>query len=978
MRSDPRVYVPALLVASLLSIAAVHADIPVMGDDRQQQSAVPGDAGETRFADSWFLVRLTRPLENSVAEGEFSLVTGHALLDAGIRENGVRGIVHALPVSMRNPRDPDALRRHGLDRTYRFRVPFGSDILFLVDRFSAIPGVVFAEPDYSITEAATIPNDPLFDDQWGLDNTGQTGGCPNADVDAPEAWDLSTGGPVVVAVLDSGCDFDHPDLQEKCDPGYNFVTPGTPPEDQSGHGTKVASVKVEFASEFADACAWAADHGARIINFSATFSSAGAIILGGVGYAYDAGVVLVAANGNGSAPAIGYPARYAETLALGFSRWCDERGPISNWGPENDVVAPGYFIPTAQMGGGYDTPSGTSLAAPHVSGLLGIMMTLNPSLGREEARHLIRSAAEDEVGDESEDTPGFDQYMGWGRVNAHETLKATNASMSLRVEGKTATRPYFETANDLADSYDFVRGSLSALTESAGGVELGTLVCLEDDSADPDTAGNEDTETPPPGEAFFYLGRFHAAPGAGSYGGSSRNRDRMAFVNGTGASWFAESDQVGALFGVSVYKAGDVNMDGYDDVIVGADGYDNDQVDEGRALVYHGSASGLESIPAWTVESDQSVSEFGWSVATAGDVNNDGYDDVIVGAQLYDGDLADEGAAYVYMGSPSGLATTPAWTAEGDQAGASFGFRVRTAGDVNNDGFDDVIVGAYLHDAAGGNPDNRPDRGRAYVYLGSESGLQAGPADWTFEPDQPYARAGVGVGTAGDIDMDGYDDVVVGAPLYDNGQINEGRLFVFYGSDTGLGSTPTELEIDVVDARLGYTVGTAGDVNNDGYDDIIAGAFRYSNGETGEGAVFVFLGSSSGIARMPAWSFESDQAEAELGISAESAGDTDGDGYDDIVVGAYLYDAHRTDNGHAWLFLGSPSGPEVTPAWTDFVHHSGAGYGNRLSSAGDVNGDDLDDVIVGSLQYDNGEFLEGRAYAYHGPLTESVATGCPD
>jgi hypothetical protein len=558
-------------------------------------------------------------------------------------------------------------------------------------------------------------------------------------------------------------------------------------------------------------------------------------------------------------------------------------------------------------------------------------------------------------------------------------FEATNASMSLRVEGKTVTRPYFEMANPLADSYDFVRGSLSALSESVGGVELGALVCLEDDSADPDTAGNEDTDTPPAGEAFFYLARFNAAPGAGSYGGSSRSRDRMSFaVNSTQASWSAESDQEGAAFGVSVYGAGDVNGDGYGDVIVGAELYDNDQVNEGRAFVYHGSASGLETTPAWTVGGDQSNSEFGWSVATAGDVNGDGYDDVIVGATAYDGDLTNEGAAYVYMGSPSGLATTPVWTAEGDQADAYFGFRVRTAGDVNGDGYDDVIVGAYLYDGSGGNPGDRPDRGRAYVWLGSASGLQTGPADWFYEAVQPRARLGAGVGTAGDINGDGYDDVVVGAPLYDNGQADEGRLFVFYGSATGLGDTPTELEIDVADARLGYTVGTAGDVDNDGYDDIIAGAFRYSNGESGEGGVFVFLGSSSGIATTPAWSFESDQADAQLGIADESAGDTDGDGYDDIVVGANQYDTDRTDSGHAWLFLGSASGPEATPAWTGVLHHSRASYGQRLSSAGDVNNDGLADVIIGSPNYYNGEFEEGRAYAYHGPLTEDPVTGCPD
>ena len=113
-----------------------------------------------------------------------------------------------------------------------------------------------------------------------------------------------------------------------------------------------------------------------------------------------------------------------------------------------------------------------------------------------------------------------------------------------------------------------------------------------------------------------------------------------------------------------------MNGDGYADVIVGASYYDNGQTDEGRAYVYHGSAAGLSATAAWTAESDQAGAYFGGSVATAGDVNGDGYSDVIVGASSYDNGEADEGRAYVYHGSAAGLSATPAWTAESDQARA--------------------------------------------------------------------------------------------------------------------------------------------------------------------------------------------------------------------------------------------------------------------------------------------------------------------
>src|SRR5207245_9810644 len=159
----------------------------------------------------------------------------------------------------------------------------------------------------------------------------------------------------------------------------------------------------------------------------------------------------------------------------------------------------------------------------------------------------------------------------------------------------------------------------------------------------------------------------------------------------------------------------------YSDVIVGADLYDDGEIDEGRAFVYHGSASGLAASAAWTAEGDQVGANFGVSVASAGDVNGDGYSDVIVGAYQYDSGQTDEGRAFVYHGSPTGLAAIPAWTAESEQSGAAFGYSVAPAGDVNGDGYSDVIVGAYKYDGGGWT-----NEGRAYLYYGSG----VGGLDW--------------------------------------------------------------------------------------------------------------------------------------------------------------------------------------------------------------------------------------------------------
>jgi sulfite reductase alpha subunit-like flavoprotein len=152
-----------------------------------------------------------------------------------------------------------------------------------------------------------------------------------------------------------------------------------------------------------------------------------------------------------------------------------------------------------------------------------------------------------------------------------------------------------------------------------------------------------------------------------------------------------------------------VNGDGYSDVIVGAPYYDNGQTNEGRAYVYHGSATGLSTSSAWTAESNQSYAYFGRLVASAGDVNGDGYSDVIVGAHAYDNGQNNEGRAYVYHGSATGLSTSFAWTAESNQTDAYFGWSVASAGDVNGDGYSDVIVGARAYDN-GETDEGRPER----------------------------------------------------------------------------------------------------------------------------------------------------------------------------------------------------------------------------------------------------------------------------
>ena len=230
--------------------------------------------------------------------------------------------------------------------------------------------------------------------------------------------------------------------------------------------------------------------------------------------------------------------------------------------------------------------------------------------------------------------------------------------------------------------------------------------------------------------------------------------------------------------------AGDVNGDGYDDVIVGAPYWHNPETDEGAAFVYGGSSTGLSetAAPLWSKASNQTGAEFGFSVGTAGDVNGDGYADIVVGSPSWTSGGDERGAVWLYYGSAGGTHTAPDWYNPGDQADALYGYSVGTAGDVNGDGYSDLDRRRALL----GGRCSLPSEGRAWVYLGSRAGLRY-DLHWYAEGNNYIAQMGHSVGTAGDVNGDGFSDVIVGAPGYgDDGLTQEGKVWVFHGSSGGL------------------------------------------------------------------------------------------------------------------------------------------------------------------------------------------------
>ncbi len=439
----------------------------------------------------------------------------------------------------------------------------------------------------------------------------------------------------------------------------------------------------------------------------------------------------------------------------------------------------------------------------------------------------------------------------------------------------------------------------------------------------------------------------------------------------TSASWTAEGDRAGAEFGFSVSTAGDINGDGFDDVIVGSPSYDNGQPNEGRAFVYLGSPSGLSTTPAWTAESDQGEAKFGFSVSTAGDENGDGYDDVVVGCPRCVIDYVFAGRAYVYHGSASGLSATPAWTADGGQGlDAYFGHSVSAAGNVNGDrvcrGSTDIGQNGLLCSVSvtcpGGTCRDLDDVVVAGLYTAGPPVVYYGGADGDSSAAlDPGATGRYHVSSAGDVNGDGYDDVIVGNEFY--------WVWVFYGSSQGIHTLPDwAVGAGQDNTQFGYSVSTAGDVNGDGYDDVIVGAPKFDNGQTDEGRAFVYLGAPIGLATTPAWTLESDQAGASLGYSVASAGDVNGDGYGDVIVGAARYGAKGMQEGKAWVYQGSPTGlaPPNSPVWSAEGNQYGAHFGASVATAGDVNGDGYDDVIIGASSHTHGQSQEGAAFVYHG------------
>jgi len=407
----------------------------------------------------------------------------------------------------------------------------------------------------------------------------------------------------------------------------------------------------------------------------------------------------------------------------------------------------------------------------------------------------------------------------------------------------------------------------------------------------------------------------------------------------------------GDHFGFSVSDAGDVNNDGYNDVIVGARGNDEGGNEAGRAYIYYSGAS-MDSTADVILTGAAAYDWFGHSVSSAGDVNSDGYDDVVVGALGNDEGGSEAGRAYIYYGGAS-MDSTADVTLTGAAAGDYFGYSVSGAKDVNKDGYDDVIVSAYFNDAGG------TEAGRAYIYFGAAS--MDSTADVLLTGAAAFDNFGESVSCAGDVNKDGYDDVIVGAVGNDAGGSEAGRAYIYYGGASMDSTADVIFTGAAADDRFGGSVSGAGDVNKDGYDDVAVGAHFNDAGGSNAGRVYIHYGGASMDSAADV--IFTGVAESNAFGTVSGAGDVNNDGFDDVIVGAVGNDAGGTDSGQAYIYLGAASMDSAAD-----VTLTGAAandwFGSPVSGAGDVDNDGCDEIIVSASGDDAGGTDAGSAIVF--------------